>query len=588
MRKIWALIAVVIVFVIAVGIASRTASRQAQIAHSQGVQALASAEHVTVLSDSFARGLMDSESEVHLEVAGPIGHWLRAHLERAGLEHARTRFGLRLVTRLDHGPDLAARWIGEDGGGAPIVAVAISELSLDGETARDLAAALGEVPPATFVTDIRLSGLRETSVVWAATELANRTTGVTADWGGLDGLITHVPGGPVRGHVSGNGFGWSGPAGTFAVEGFELDFDGTNDVDGVWSGKLDQRWRGVVWEPAGDGSGAPEASEVAVETEVASSSASDPSDAASDAASDAEEAPASGSIDVDLAEAVGAASNGRWAADDLRVTHEATRTGNELDWRLDLRIAGGAVGGRALESLLGSARLRHLDALAGFTSGNGDGALQSLIGSALPHLVRGPALDPFHIELSGPDGQLKINGSVRVDPEHPAAGNLISAIDALEGQFVLTNEGTLGEVFGLTPEVIAELQSAGLVALSGDAMVAPLSLVDGTLQVAKELVATAQDVTVEAAPDDIAAEPAPTDPIGEAVPMAGEAEGLAETPAPTPELAGTPVAASQIPDAKPPKAGGNDASEDALMAELIAADDERTEAKPVPAAQVDP
>ena len=561
------------------------------------------------------------------------------------------------MTRLEHGPSLLLRWAEEGGGGAPTVAVAASLLSFDIETARDLAAVLGEVPPATFVTDIRLSGLRQTSVVWQASRLENKSTGTVAEWGGLDGLITHAPRGPVRGHLNGSGFGWSGPAGTFAVEGFELDFDGTDDHEGVWSGELEQRWRGVVWEPAGASPHEPSTEDRTRRIDMAAAEGAVEAGRAPDAADEVGAmgevvakgevgakselvatsgrvaevdgdgaAPTEGGIaprrdDATVAEggavaetvvaadsavvaesaAVGRARDydwsgrfkqGSWAAHDLRITHVASRDGEELDWRFDIRVAGGAMAGRAFDSILGSLRLRHLAAVPAQAGALDAGPVPDLLAVLEPHLARGVAIDPFMVEIAGPDGELALEGSLRVDSEHPAAGHPVTALDALQGRVQLTHTGTLGEALGLTPEVVAELERAGLAAYRGDALVAPLVLANGELRVASELVASGGSAEAEPGVDGEGMVETETETEPETLRVADEA-GLEQKEE---RMAGEAIAAEEPaadavavrePSPEPAKVSPERSEED-LMADLIAAEDRRNAPEAVPAAPASP
>ena len=114
MSKSTVLIVLLVVVLAGVATISRVASDRAKQVHAEAIVLLEASPHVTVLADAFEPGWTHSRAEIHVEVAGPMGEWVRTQLEAAGVEHARTRVGLRLDSTLEHGPTLIEKWWNED------------------------------------------------------------------------------------------------------------------------------------------------------------------------------------------------------------------------------------------------------------------------------------------------------------------------------------------------------------------------------------------------------------------------------------------------------------------------------------------
>ncbi len=540
---------------------SYIAANQAARLHGEIVQGLQRMETVTVYSDHFDRGLMASQAEIHIEVAGVPGEWLQRQLHLAGLEDARARFGLRLNVELSHGPDVGWNWLMDGAIGEPIVALAVSALTLDQETASDLAAALGEVPPVTFMSDVRLSGAHQTSVVWEATDLSSTSveTPWTAEWRGLDGLLVRTADGTLDGHLTGAGFDWRGETGHLAVAGFDFEIQGASDGTGSFTGDVHQRWRDVEWTPA-------------IEDE------SDPPTHAAEAGDG-------------------------WAASDLRIDYRATRELDETNRSLDIRLAGGTLRGVATDSAKLELRFRDPpEALPGTTHRTAltevDEATSHGFEFIYPWLTPGLTIDPFRAEIGSPTGTLLVEGQLRVDPEHPAAGNPLAPLDALVGEIKIDARGDLTGRLGFGADAFAALAEAGLSRSDSVGTIAHFSIRDGEYRepgqtpivadlagdsdpdrVAESVPLEASAETEDSAPPDAAAASAPAPvAVPDSLPAAA-AEDVSVLPelvapvVPIPPAAPTPAVApmTDAPKVRPAKRA--EAAEDAFLAEMVADSD---------------
>ncbi len=429
MRTSWFVFAVLLLAAGAVAGISRVSSDRAENFHREAIVLLEDAEHVTVLSDSFERGWSTSRAAIHIEVAGPVAGWVREHLEQAGLEHARMRVGLRLESELSHGPEmLLASWQ-ENTDAEPLAAVAVSTLSLDRESARDLTDTLGEVPPISFVTEVQVSGAHQTSLVWEAASFSREggEAGWQAEWRGLDGVVFRTADGSIEGHLAGDGLTWTTTQGRLEIGGAALDFRGGFDATGEWIGTLDQHLNDVEWVPAGTLPG------------------------------DADPAPG----DDPDAGSIGT----RWAAAEVRVDQSfAQEPGSGRIADVDVRVSDAAFADRAID--VATVTTRWL--------------LDGEVPPEAPKVVPDPrtATDPMvwlwfglnHaptwqdlvVEAAGSDGSIRIVGELRaeVTPAHVFIG--VAEKLPLQGELRFESRGDLGEVFGLGPERFAGWADSGL------------------------------------------------------------------------------------------------------------------------------
>jgi hypothetical protein len=446
MRKFWVLVGMALVVGGAGAGISYLAAERAALVHAELAQALQQMETVTVLSDRFEQGVVASSAEIHIEVDGVAGAWLQGQFDLAGLENARARFGLRLNVELRHSPDIAWNWLMDGAVGEPVVAVAVSALALDQETARDFSTALGELTPITFVSEVRMTGAHQTSVVWEPADFENQseTAPWTVNWRGLDGLLVRAGNGSLDGHLTGAGFDWKGANGSLAVGGFDLEINGRADAEGRWNGDIEQRWRDVVWTPAQPTEG------------------------------DGEELPASEE------------NAGHWAASDLRIDHRSVPDSGDNEWRVDLRAATGAINGAPMDSALMSLRLRH--PAASETAASAEG---------LQLLVPGLAMDPIQLEIQGTRGSLSLAGRLSVDPDPLGSDDSIdplTAFDRFVGELEIDAKGDILSEVGVEPEMLMAWVEAGLATVTETGAVAHFSLKHGEFGEPEAVPAAADEI----------------------------------------------------------------------------------------------
>lgn len=445
MRMVWGAIGVGAVLALGAAGISRVASDRAAALHAEAVRALGANESVTVLDEWFERGWTDSRAEIHVEVAGPLGAWLRDQLEHAGIEHARTRYGLKLESDLAHGPDQFWQWLLGPSDGEPLVAVAVSTLQLDHESARDFEETLGAVPPVSFVTEIRISGAHRTSVVWdaASFQRSDDAEPWRVAWGGLDGLVQRAPDGTVEGHLAGEGLRFETAAGSLRAAGADVDFRGRVDAGGNWSGTLGQRWRNVAWSPA------PTA----------------PAGAAMPAAA----TPDRGTPTMDDAEPSG--SRDRWVAAEVRARQTVPGPAEGDDVRTvafsaegqGVQVADAAVETLRLEGTLAFESSRAREMAAAASDGTSDAQPRADVPWLLaPLLAHRPSLAGLRLEVRGPSGGIGIAGDLWLAPPPAAEAGLWTPRDAVEGELRVESRGRLGARLGLGPERFAAWAAAGL------------------------------------------------------------------------------------------------------------------------------
>lgn len=157
------------------------ASLRSEREYTAWVHALADDESTRVLESRFERGWLHSRAETSIEMSGGTGLAFRAFVTGLGALDVRERVGLHMVHGIEHGPLPLWEWLRAGMEGAPVLARIRSTVEIDHESQRELAEAIGKLPPVEAETIVRAAGHAATHLSVAAQRLRASGEGFARD-----------------------------------------------------------------------------------------------------------------------------------------------------------------------------------------------------------------------------------------------------------------------------------------------------------------------------------------------------------------------------------------------------------------------
>ena len=450
MKKVLA--SVIVLAALAAGTLTYVAAERARAEYRHWVSALSESEDLRVLDSDYQRGWLASTASTSLELRGSVGEAFRSGLARAGQGGVRSRVGVRLDHRIEHGLLPAWAWFQAGREGSPVVARIETSAVLDQETQNELLPIFGRVPALQATTDLRQSGVAEMDLSMAPADFHPKPTEAapvaawSARYEGLRGHFVFAPGAASF-------------VGRLDSPGLSMLADGVRTELSGWSTSLDYSRERTLW--VGETRQSLAAFRV-VELE-----------------------PALEDDPTGLGQPLVV-----FALEGLETEQSTDVSGASYASESELRISTVTVDGEAWGAAQLELDLRNLDAEA-------VSALQSAGDVSrddaddpdaagwlvwLPQLLsRGPVLDLASASLETPDGPVTLQGHLRLPESSPAMVPLL--LQVLDAQ--LTAEGPLAllEAFAAEdPERFEALEEQGLVVPIGDRFRFQLSLRGGTLR----------------------------------------------------------------------------------------------------------
>ena len=192
-----ALLVILLACIVSMGALSLWGSLRAKEAYRTLILAITESPNTRLLETSYEEGWLESRAHVSLEIRGSAGEAFQQWMVGLGRDEVRGRMGLRMDQAIEHGYTPFLDWLTGGMEGWPVVGRVETRLELDQETQSELAAVMSRLPGASSSTQIRASGIGESTVEFPAQRLESKLAGDggggwQAHWEGLHGNVVYT------------------------------------------------------------------------------------------------------------------------------------------------------------------------------------------------------------------------------------------------------------------------------------------------------------------------------------------------------------------------------------------------------------